>query len=395
MGGPLTLLAADDEPGILSIVEEVAESMGFSVRTGGNGAEFWEHFTVAAPDVIMLDLVMPDCDGVEVLRRLASLGARSKIILMSGMDDRTLRSAERIAANLELEIAGYLRKPFSVASLRDLLGKGAGSPATIIDAQRLAEGIKRGELVNYYQPKIVLPNRQQTATVMGVEVLSRWNHPHIGLVGPARYISIAEESGSILALTLEMIQRLIGDLKTWHEAGHLISAAVNLSPELLTDITLPVTINAILTEGGIPPSYLTLELTETGAMQDVPMSMDILTRFRLKGIQLSIDDFGTGYSSLIQLYRMPFSELKIDRSFVHSLPEDDEAAHIVRSIVDLAHNLGLSVCAEGVETQAAYDYLTRIGCDCAQGYFISPPVPPGELSRILGRSLDLNRFAAS
>ncbi|NQV79088.1 MAG: EAL domain-containing response regulator [Alphaproteobacteria bacterium] len=395
MGGQLTLLAVDDEPGILGIVEDVAESMGFSVRTGGNGAEFWEHFTVAAPDVIMLDLVMPDCDGVEVLRRLASLGARSKIILMSGMDDRTLRSAERIAANLELEIAGYLRKPFSVTSLRELLGKGTGSPANIVDAQRLAEGIKKGELVNYYQPKIVLPNRQKTASVMGVEVLSRWNHPHIGLLGPDRYISIAEESGSILALTLEMIQRLIVDMKGWHEAGHQISAAVNLSPELLTDISLPDQISAILIEGGISPSYLTLELTETGAMQDVPLSMDILTRFRLKGVQLSIDDFGTGYSSLIQLYRMPFGELKVDRSFVHSLPEDDEAAHIVRSIVDLAHNLGLTVCAEGVETQTAYDYLTKIGCDSAQGYFISPPVPPGEFSRFLGRSLDLNRREAS
>ena len=123
--------------------------------------------------------------------------------------------------------------------------------------------------------------------------------------------------------------------------------------------------------------------------------MDILTRFRLKGVQLSIDDFGTGYSSLIQLYRMPFGELKIDRSFVHSLPDDDEAAHIVRSIVDLAHNLGLSVCAEGVETQVAFDYLTKAGCDYAQGYLISPPVTAGELTRILERPLNVTARATA
>ena len=389
------LLAADDEPGILHVVEEVADSMGFAVRTGENGAAFWQHYEAFTPDVIMLDLVMPDCDGVEVLRRLAGADCRSKIILMSGMDDRTLRSAERIAANLELDIAGYLRKPFSVSSMRELLSKGRGVPASIIDAKRLATGIEKGEFVNYYQPKVLLPNRQQRSSIMGVEVLSRWNHPHIGLVGPDQYVWIAEESGAILPLTLEMLERVIDDLKGWHAAGHQLAAAVNLSPALLTDITLPDTIAALLKDGGIAPAYLILEVTETGAMQNVALSMDILTRFRLKGIQLSIDDFGTGYSSLIQLYRMPFGELKIDRSFVHSLPSDDEAAHIVRSIVDLAHNLGLSVCAEGVETQVAFDYLTNAGCDYAQGYFISPPVPAGELKRILERPLAIEARATA
>lgn len=395
MDRPLRLLAADDEPGILSIVEEVAESMGYSVRTGENGAAFWQHFDTLPPDVIMLDLVMPDCDGVEVLRRLAAVGCRSKIVLMSGMDDRTLRSAERIAGNLKLDIAGYLRKPFSVSSMRALLGKGRGAPASIVDAERIAAGIANGEFVNYYQPKVLLPKSQQPAAIMGIEALSRWNHPHIGLVGPDQYVWIAEESGAILPLTLEMIERVIADLKIWHAAGHQLAAAVNLSPALLTDITLPDTIADLLKEGGIAPAFLILEVTETSAMQNVALSMDILTRFRLKGVQLSIDDFGTGYSSLIQLYRMPFGELKIDRSFVHSLPDDDEAAHIVRSIVDLAHNLGLSVCAEGVETQVAFDYLTKAGCDYAQGYLISPPVPAGELTRILERPLNVTARATA
>ena len=164
-----------------------------------------------------------------------------------------------------------------------------------------------------------------------------------------------------------------------------MSAAVNLSPYLLKDFDLPDRVVDLLKKNQVDPTHLTLEITESGAMADVAQTMSILTRFRIKNIQLSMDDFGTGYSSLVQLYRMPFGELKIDRSFVQELTSSDEALTIVTMLVQLAHGLDISVCAEGVESREAFEILAEMGCETVQGYLISKPVGPREIEEVRHR----------
>ena len=211
----------------------------------------------------------------------------------------------------------------------------------------------------------------------------RWQHPELELVMPDEFIPLAERTGLIGALTDVVLREALEQVKLWQDGGHRLSVAVNLAPQLLSDLEFPDRISDLLGEYRVDASAMMFEITESGAMADVALTMDILTRLRVKGVGLSIDDFGTGFSSLVELYRMPFSELKIDKSFVMDIGKGEEAAVIVCSLVTLAHNLGLTVCAEGVETQEALDLLQSLGCEKAQGYLIGKPVPATELIEFL------------
>jgi len=237
----------------------------------------------------------------------------------------------------------------------------------------LGEAIDADQIIVHYQPKIDLLG-DRSGVVGGVEALARWNHPHHGLIPPVRFIPLAEQTGLIDKLTWSVLQSATHQLQSWAADGLKVSVAVNLAMPLLNDLDLPDKIQDLLRDRGLTHDRLLLEVTESGAMADVTRTMDIMVRLRLKGIGVSLDDFGTGYSSLVQLYRMPFSELKIDRSFVANLGRDEEARAIVQMSADLARNLGLTICAEGVETRTALDILRKMGCDRAQGYLFSPPV---------------------
>lgn len=246
----------------------------------------------------------------------------------------------------------------------------------------LAAAIAGGELVVHYQPKIDLKLGTVWRT-MGAEALVRWQHPFYGLIPPGEFIGLAEETGLILPLTELVLATAIDQIKLWRADGMTVSVAVNLSAHMLTDLQMPDRVADMLAKNGVPASSLILEVTESAAMADVSRTTDILTRFRLKGIGLSMDDFGTGYSSLLQLHRMPFSELKIDRSFVIELGEAQEALVLIRSMINLAHDLGIQICAEGVENGRALDILRSLGCDKAQGYYIGRPAPAAEMIRLL------------
>lgn len=197
-----------------------------------------------------------------------------------------------------------------------------------------------------------------------------------GALGKPVWIMLPFNPDFVLGAALAQVGR-------WRDDGLTLTVAINFPPQLLTDLTFPDRLADQLREYGVDASQVILEITESGAMADTANTMDILTRLRLKGVKLSMDDFGTGYSSLVELYRMPFSELKIDKSFVMNVTEDHEAEAIVRSVVALGHNLGLEVCAEGVESKAAMDLLRAIHCDKAQGYYISEPKPVEEMTQWL------------
>lgn len=240
---------------------------------------------------------------------------------------------------------------------------------------QLREAIHSGQLTLHYQPKI----DHRSYRVIGLEALARWNHPEKGLLAPDDFIPLAEEAGLIGEVTRWVLTTSIAQLASLHAKGYRLTMGVNLSARNLHDLELPALISTLLAGNEVAPEYLTLEITESAVMFNPADALAILDRLDRMGITLAIDDFGTGYSSLAHLRQLPVDEIKIDKSFVIDMEENENDAVIVRSIIDLAHNLGLKVVAEGVDTKDAWDTLTVLGCDQSQGYFMSRPLPEGAL----------------
>ncbi len=256
------------------------------------------------------------------------------------------------------------------------------SPRRLTLMAELRRAIEEGQLLLHYQPKIDLT----TGGVNGVEVLGRWIHQELGVIPPDQFIPLAERTGLIKPLTGWVLDQALRQCRVWSQAGIEISVAVNLSVRNLLNPQLPDQVAELLQHHGILPGCLELEITESSIMADPERAREIVTRLNKMGVQLSIDDFGTGYSSLGYLKRLPVHWIKIDKSFVIHMVANESDAVIVQSTIDLAHNLGLKVVAEGVESQAVYDQLMGLGCDAVQGYYISRPLPVEELIRWLRES---------
>jgi diguanylate cyclase (GGDEF)-like protein len=247
----------------------------------------------------------------------------------------------------------------------------------------LREAIKNRDLLVVFQPKL----DPKTGTVTGAEALARWHHPRHGNIPPDQFIALAEHSGLVRPLTVHVLEVALRRCAAWRRDGHDLHVAVNLSPNSLHDPSLPALVARLLGQTGVPPSALTLEITESSIMEESDGSRDTLDRLNELGLKLSIDDFGTGYSSLGRLRHLPIHEVKIDKSFVQRVAIDHRDRAVVRSAVQLGHALGLEVVAEGVEDQETYGYLSREGCNTVQGYLISKPLPPDEFtSWLTGRT---------
>lgn len=377
------LLVIDDQPDLCEFIAEAAQGMGFDVRAVTEPDLFRRACLDFKPTVVVLDLQMPGADGIELLRYLASQGSRANVLVASGMDQRVLATAEQVGRVHGLSMLGALQKPILLGDLEATLRKVMRGPGTIT-AMDIEVALERNQIEAYYQPKAtrVAPGRW---IVQGVEVLARWHHPQRGPISPAVFVPVAESTGLIRSLTERILDLTLKQMREWSD--HSLSVAINLSPQLLNDRTFPDHVEKVVADMQVDPQRISFEITESAAMSDPATTMDVLTRLRVKNFGLSIDDFGTGYSSLKQLYLMPFSELKIDISFVRDVCEHDDARTMVETMVLLAHKLRLTACAEGVESQAILDFLNNIQCDRAQGYFIGRPMPGPEL---LGRVIDWN-----
>lgn len=243
----------------------------------------------------------------------------------------------------------------------------------------LRQAIACGALLLHYQPKASLDGGR----IYGVEAIARWPHPRLGLIPPDQFIPLAEATGLIGPLTLWVLAAALAQCQSWRRAGLDLGVAVNLSMANLHDLALPTTIARLLETHDLPAASLRVEVTESAIMADPARTLETLTRLRALGVGISVDDYGTGYSSLAYLKRLPVDELKIDMSFVRHMAQDETDAVIVSSTIGLGHNLGLHVVAEGVEDREAWDALTRMGCDAAQGYHLSRPLPAADLERRL------------
>jgi EAL domain-containing protein (putative c-di-GMP-specific phosphodiesterase class I) len=238
-----------------------------------------------------------------------------------------------------------------------------------------------GELFLQYQPKFTLDGGQ----IEGLEALLRWRHPERGLIPPAEFIPVAEGAGIILRLTERVLGLALAQLRGWLDDGHPVPVAVNLSTRCLMDAGLPQLVATLLARYGVPAGLLRLEVTESAVMGDAARCLDVLQRLRALGVHLSIDDFGTGYSSMAYLRQLPVDELKIDRSFVMGLTDSPQDAVLVRTAIDLGHNLGLTVVAEGVEGPDHVAALRELGCDIAQGFHFARPMPAEDVTALLCR----------
>jgi diguanylate cyclase len=243
----------------------------------------------------------------------------------------------------------------------------------------LDEAIERGEIQVAYQPKLDLAENRITS----VEALVRWQHPVRGFLRPDLFIPLAERNDRIAPLTLYVLDHTIADLRSWRARGHAVTGAVNISAKLLNSAQFIAALRALVESSGIDPEWLTFEVTESAAMNDPESAAAALRSFREMGIAISMDDYGTGQSTLSYLKQLPLNEIKIDRSFVQFAHQNRGDGVLVRSTINLAHELGLKVVAEGVEDAECLDFLREIGCDIVQGYFVSRPIPAPDLERLL------------
>jgi diguanylate cyclase (GGDEF)-like protein len=256
------------------------------------------------------------------------------------------------------------------------------SPSRLALAGELRRAIDDRTLILHYQPKAELGSGR----IRGVEALVRWPHPTRGLLTAEEFVPLAESTGLIKGLTLLVLDAGLRQLRTWRRSGMEITVAVNISAANLHDPRFPREVKQMLTKWKLDPSWLELEITESSIMKDSVRGLEVLAELSAMKVRLSIDDFGTGYSSLAYLKQLPVQEIKIDKSFVLGLVADPSAAMIVRSVIDLGRNLGLSVVAEGVETEAIWRQLGDLGADLAQGFYLAKPAPSDEIGRVLAGS---------
>lgn len=376
------LLIVDDDPEIASLICDVADGLGYETTAVTDATEFKRRMGDDF-DVIVLDLMIPDMDGFELIRFLSDNQCTASIFMVSGCDRRVLNSARQLAEERGLRVIGTLTKPMSIGALETELSKTPAkqpahnqAPLNRPDVNQVRQAIFGGQLRVHYQPKMNL----KTGSADRVEALVRWHHPERGLLPPSMFLPTAIEANLIDALTLQVLDTALDDLRTWDRLGLPVeSIALNVEAGSLSDLALPERIMDRLSVHGVSPDRLTIEVTESNVVGTLTEALEILARLRMRGVRLSIDDFGTGHSTLTQLERFPFSELKIDRSFTNGIVLSPESRAIVHSTIGLAQELGLSVVAEGVETYRQLEMLIRAGCDEAQGYLITRPLAAADL----------------
>ncbi len=377
------LLVLDDDPELGELMGELGRRAGFDAVVTHDAAAFNEELGRAAPDLIVLDLQMPGTDGVEILRDLAAGGVGASILLVSGMDNRTIAGAEHFGRNAGLKLVGSLQKPFTPETMLARLAS-AHEATRRLTCEDLARAIEQGELALRYQP-VVRRLRSGTWHAESVEALLRWQHPSLGLLVPAQFLSLIDsDRGELMKqLTDFVFERGIEQLRVWQAEGFHIGLRVNVAAGLIADAGFPDRLEALLNEHETDPELLTLEIREAADLGVSSKGADILTRLRLKSIKLALDDFGGPGSALAGWYTLPFGELKIDRQLTADLASTAGAPVLMGGLVEVAHRLEMACCAVGVESAEQLEILDELQCDLAQGFYIGAPLPAARLREAL------------
>jgi EAL domain-containing protein (putative c-di-GMP-specific phosphodiesterase class I) len=382
------VLVIDDDHTVCELVSALARTMGLTCDATRDPATFLDRVTPET-SLILLDLMMPEMDGIEVLRLLGERRCKARILLMSGMDKRVLETAERLAQSLGLAVVGHLQKPFPLPELKSVLDSVAGMeapksveevPAITVSDEQIRNAVKNGEFLNFYQPQINL----KTGDVMGVEALARWRHPERGMTLPENFLARLDALDLMDALCWSTAELAMAEAKHFRRRnGELLRLSINASMRSLHDLEFPDALVTLARKYDFPVEMIAVEITESVLMSELSRTLDVLTRLRMKNFQLSIDDFGSGYAMMRQLQNVPATELKIDKSIVENMHLNDSDRVMVGKIIEMGHELKLSVLAEGVMTQEQFQLLRGKGCDGAQGYWFSYPLPAESIKQWL------------
>jgi EAL domain-containing protein (putative c-di-GMP-specific phosphodiesterase class I)/AmiR/NasT family two-component response regulator len=381
----LRFLVVEDQGFQRWLVGNLLQDLGAkAVLSAGDGVAALEILKSADPpiDVVVSDLDMPGMDGMELIRHMAQLNLSARLVLVSSLEGRLIATVETMARAYGVNLLGAIQKPLTANKLRGLIAShlvSAQQPnvaETVFTAEEIAQGVHAHQFEVYFQPKVEIKSRE----IRGAEALVRWRHPDKGLILPKAFLETVEETGLIDELTREIVTDAARNCREWRSGGIDMTVSVNLSILSLSDATLADRMTALVKDAGLECRHVTFEITESAAARELGTKLENLSRLRMKGFGLSIDDYGTGYSSLQRLSRVPFTELKIDQSFVKNASTLASNRALVESSLELAQKLGITAVAEGVDSHADWELLLALGCPLAQGYLIARPMQAGEFT---------------
>lgn len=386
---PYRVLVVEDHPFqheyLLNVFSEVG---GFKVDTVWSGDEALECLTRREYDLLLTDLLMPVMDGVQLIQKIAALKKRPALALMSASSRRMLISAGLVAKNLGMSVVGLISKPVefsAVMRLKERMAifrtRGVTDPALAIELDPLStlQAIENGQIQAWFQPKKSLHN----GNILSAEALVRWLHPELGVLLPKDFLPLLINQGLEERLLWLMLEQTLRAQRQWCDQGWDIPVSINLPTHLLDNHELADRLRDYVVADGGDPRSIVFELMESSVTEELSNYYAGACRLRMMGFGLAQDDFGRGFSSYFNLVSTPFSELKIDRSLVHGCVENENLTSALRSLVELSRKLGLTVVAEGVETQAELAFLRSIGCDQAQGFLICGAVSPADFGTLL------------
>ena len=336
----------------------------------------------AAIDLCLIDLALPGMDGLELIRHLARARCRTGIIIVGAQGRDVLFSAESIARAHGVDVLGAMAMPVAQQSLAALIalhlarqqglaeGVAARAPRPALTFEQIGQGLQAGQFEPFFQPMIEL----ETGHVKGLETFARWRHPQHGVLDPVDFMAPLQQRGRVDFLDWSMIEASVAACRALHDQGIPMSISINLAPHTLVQASFITQMNACLAQHRILADYITFELPESAVLSTDLLFLERLLRLRMQGFGLAIDDYGTGCTNLQALARIPFSELKIDRSFVDGASKSPALATVLRTCLGLARSLDRRSVAVGVETEADWDFLQGMGCTYAQGYYIAKPM---------------------
>ena len=388
-GEALRVLVLEDHDFQRRIAVRLLAECGVSkVFEAASGDEALAAVRAQAMDVLVCDLQTPGMDGVEFIRHVAEEQLAGSIIIASGLEPALISTVEQMADAHGLQVLGAIEKPLTKDKLQTLLRQyrpsqplKAPEVVELMSLDEIAQGIAGDEFLPYFQPKVFIGTRR----LVGTEALIRWRHPERGLVPPKAFIQVAEGTPLINELTAIMLDKSLAQCRVWLDQGWPLSVSINFSADVLSGVGVADHVAARTLAHGLEPAQVIVEVTESMVASNDAHMLETLARLRMKGFGLSIDDYGTGYSSLQQLSRIPFTELKIDRSLVDGAHEKPSLRTLLESSLELARKLKMKSVAEGVETEQDWNLLKELGCDIAQGYLVAKPLPAGEVKDWYGK----------
>jgi EAL domain-containing protein (putative c-di-GMP-specific phosphodiesterase class I)/ActR/RegA family two-component response regulator len=381
----LRFLVVEDQGFQRWAVEHMLQALGATqIFCAANGQDALEIFRTVLPrvDIVVTDLNMPGMDGIEFIRHIVESGKPASIILMSSQDPALVAAVASMTQAYGGKLLEAMQKPLTAQKLGAAIAKHreplleplSSIPVRVFTLAEIESAIHNDEFEPFFQPKVDLV----TGKLKGAEALARWLHPLHGWVMPPSFIGILESDGQMDAMTTSIVRNAAIRCRSWRDRGTKATVSVNISRVLLVDLTLADRLANTIEESGIEPRDVVLEVTETTATSHLGRVLENLSRLRMKGFGLAIDDYGTGYSSMQQLSRIPFTELKIDQSFVRNAHTNRMSRAVIESSLEIAQKLGIDAVAEGVENENEARLLRDLGCRLGQGYYLGRPLPAAD-----------------